>query len=344
MINFYWIDVETSPHSNMRAAVNLYISELRRHGANKVGLYIAHHLYKQLNLDVSEADAVWIPHYGSGSATPDSKPAYPADIHQYTEHGRLPGYNGNLDLNRIISDKPLEFFTDGKTSKKKPAPPVPTGGQTVSKGTSTYTIKSGDTLSGIAQMFSTTTEKLQSLNGIKNPDNISAGATIKVTGGISGGGSTSAYTIQPGDTLSGIASKYGTTVAAIQSANNIKNADAINAGVTIRIPGGGTSTTYTVQAGDTLSHIANRYNTTVKALQSLNGIKDADTIFAGQTLKVKGAAKKKAKSKAQYHIVKSGDNVSYLASKYGSTQAQIVKWNKLASADKIYIGQRLRVK
>ena len=81
---FYWIDVETSPHSNMRVAVNLYISELRRHGAKKVGLYIAHHLYKQLNLDTSEADAVWIPHYGSGSATPDSKPAYPADIHQYT--------------------------------------------------------------------------------------------------------------------------------------------------------------------------------------------------------------------------------------------------------------------
>ena len=193
-------------------------------------------------------------------------------------------------------------------------------------------------------MFSTTTEKLQSLNGIKNPNNINAGTTIKVTGGVAGGGSTSAYTIQPGDTLSGIASKYGTTAAAIQSANNIKNANKIYAGQTIRIPGGGTSTTYTVQAGDTLSHIANRYNTTVKVLQSLNGIKDADTIFAGQKLKVKGAAKKASKPKAQYHTVRSGDNVSYLASKYGSSQSQIVKWNKLASADKIYIGQRLRVK
>lgn len=110
---FWWIDVETSPHPNMREAVNLYINELRRHGAKKVGLYIAHHLYKQLNLDTSKADAVWIPHYGSGSATADSKPSFPADIHQYTEHGRLPGYNSNLDLNRIISDKKLEYFTDG---------------------------------------------------------------------------------------------------------------------------------------------------------------------------------------------------------------------------------------
>lgn len=341
---FWWLDVEAVTHPNMRKGVSIYLNEMRRLGAKKVGLYIAHHLYKELNLDTSEADAVWIPHYGSGSTTPDSKPAYPADIHQYTEYGRLPGYNGDLDLNRIISDKKLEYFTDGKASKKKPDAPAPSGGQSVSKDTSTYVIQAGDTLSGIAQMFSTTTEKLQSLNSIKNPNNINAGTTIKVTGGVAGGGSTSAYTIQPGDTLSGIASKYGTTEAAIQSANNIKNANKIYAGQTIRIPGGGTSTTYTVQSGDTLSHIASRYNTTVPALQKLNGISNKDVIYAGQTLKVKGAAKKASKPKAQYHTVRSGDNVSYLASKYGSSQSQIVKWNKLASADKIYVGQKLRVK
>src|SRR5699024_9987296 len=74
-------------------------------------------------------------------------------------------------------------------------------------------------------------------------------------------------------------------------------------------------------------------------LQALNGITNKNKIYAGQTLKVTGSA-----SKATYHTVKSGDNVSYLASKYGSSQSQFVKWNNLASADKIYIGQRLRVK
>lgn len=341
---FWWLDVEAVTHPNMRKGVSIYLNEMRRLGAKKVGLYIAHHLYKELNLDTSEADAVWIPHYGSGSTTPDSKPAYPADIHQYTEYGRLPGYNSNLDLNRIISDKKLKYFTDGKESKKKPDASAPSGGQSVSKDTSTYVIQAGDTLSGIAQMYGTTTEKLQSLNGIKNPDNISAGVKIKVTGGVAGGGSTSAYTIQPGDSLSRIATKYGTTVAAIQSANNIKNANKIYAGQTIRIPGGGTSTTYTVQSGDTLSHIASRYNTTVPALQKLNGISNKDVIYAGQTLKVEGVAKKASTSTAKYHTVQSGDNVSYLASKYGSSQSQIVKWNNLASADKIYVGQKLRVK
>lgn len=282
--SFWWLDVEAVTHPNMRHGVSVYLNELRRLGAKKVGLYIAHHLYKKMNLDVSEADAVWIPHYGSGSAKADSKPAFPTDIHQYTEHGRLPGYNGNLDLNRIISDKKLEYFTDGKASKKKPAAPSKPASKPKPANTSTYKVKSGDTLSGIAAKFGTTAKNLQSLNGISNPNKIYAGQVLKVTG--------SAKT-----------------------------------------------TTYKVKSGDTLSGIASMFGTTVGKLQSLNGITNKNKIYAGQTLKVTGSA-----PKATYHTVKSGDNVSYLASKYGSSQSQIVKWNKLASADKIYIGQKLRVK
>lgn len=294
-ITFMWLDVETVSHPNMRHGVSVYINELRRLGAKKVGLYIAHHLYKQLNLDASEADAVWIPHYGSGSNKPDSTPDFPCDIHQYTEHGRLPGYNGNLDLNRLIGDKPLEYFTDGKASKIKPATPKQS---TSNKKTSaeTYKVKSGDTLSGIAQKFGTTTKTLQNLNGIKNADRINVGQVLKVKG----------------------------------TANK----------ATPKI------STYTVKSGDTLSGIAQKHGTTTKALQSLNGIKNANLIYAGQKLKVRGQAKSTSKKKAtpKYHTVRAGDTVSGLAVKYGSTQKQIVSWNKLASADKIYVGQKLRVK
>lgn len=108
---FWWLDVEAVTHPDMRKGVSIYINEMRKHGAEKVGLYIAHHLYERLNLDTGEADAVWIPHYGSGSPAPDSTPKFPADLHQYTDRGRLPGYEGDLDLNRIIGDKPLEYFT-----------------------------------------------------------------------------------------------------------------------------------------------------------------------------------------------------------------------------------------
>jgi len=81
-------------------------------------VYIAHHLYKTFNLDMSDFDAVWIPRYGRNDGKPDydNKPAYPCDIWQYTDKGRLPGYSGYLDLNMIISNKPLSFFT-GVTEK-----------------------------------------------------------------------------------------------------------------------------------------------------------------------------------------------------------------------------------
>ena len=282
-ITFWWLDVETVSHPNMRHGVSVYLNELRRLGAKKVGLYIAHHLYKQLNLDTSEADAVWIPHYGSGSTKPDSTPDFPCDIHQYTEHGRLPGYNGNLDLNRLIGDKPLEYFTDGKASKIKPATPKQS---TSNKKTSaeTYKVKAGDTLSGIAQKFGTTTKALQNLNGISNANKIFAGQLLYVKG-----------------------------TAKTQ--------------------------TYTVKAGDTLSGIAALYGTTTQALQSLNGIANPNLIYAGQKLIVNGTAATK-----KYHKVKAGDTVSGLAAYYNSSQNNIVKWNNLSSPDKIYVGQNLRVK
>jgi LysM repeat protein len=115
------------------------------------------------------------------------------------------------------------------------------------------------------------------------------------------------YVIQPGDTLTRIAARFNTTVAAIAAANNIPNPNLIYAGTTIIIPGGeGQPTppaepppnptpppsdggTYVVQSGDTLSAIARRYNTTVQQLVVLNNIANPNLIYAGQVLKVPGS-------------------------------------------------------
>lgn len=288
-VTFLWLDVEVNSHPDMRNGVNIYINELRKLGAKKVGLYIAHHLYKELNLDTSKADAIWIPHYGSGSSIPDSEPEYFADIHQYTEHGRLPGYNGDLDLNRIISDKPLEFFTDGKASKKKPTAvtkPSSTKKPAVAK---TYTVQPGDTLSGIALVTGIAMEDLQAINNISNPDKIDAGDVLKLTS-TDKKATTSTYKIKPGDTLSGIALKL---------------------------------------------------NTTVDRLRELNSsIKNSDVIYAGNTLTVPG----KSKAQAVYHNVVWGDTVDALAIRYGSSRENIVKWNKLPNANSINAGDKLRVR
>lgn len=95
------------------------------------------------------------------------------------------------------------------------------------------------------------------------------------------------YTVKKGDTLSKIASKYGTTYQKLASYNGIANPNAINVGQIIRIPGSGTRT-YTVKAGDSLWGIAAaqlgdgaRYN----EIKKLNGL-TSNTIHPGQTLKL----------------------------------------------------------
>jgi N-acetylmuramoyl-L-alanine amidase len=99
------------------------------------------------------------------------------------------------------------------------------------------------------------------------------------------------------------------------------------------------SGTYTVKKGDTLSEIAQKYGTTVSKLVSLNHIKDPDKIYVGQKIKLPSSGSSK-----KYHTVRKGDTVSELAVKYGSTIAQIKSWNKLKDVNKIYVGQKLRVK
>lgn len=109
---FWFLDVEERRMNNLPSGISAYVRRLRELGAGKVGIYVGHHLYENFNLNLEEADAIWIPHYGRNDGTPNSKPIFPCDIHQYTSRGRLEGYNGNLDLNRILSDKSLSYFTD----------------------------------------------------------------------------------------------------------------------------------------------------------------------------------------------------------------------------------------
>ena len=100
------------------------------------------------------------------------------------------------------------------------------------------------------------------------------------------------YVIQPGDTLSGIARRYGTTVTALTQLNKLSDPDKIYAGNTLKVPENGTgvdSSTqyYTIRPGDTLSEIARRFGTTVSALTRLNGISDPDKIYAGNRIRIK---------------------------------------------------------
>ncbi len=98
--------------------------------------------------------------------------------------------------------------------------------QTTNSATQTYTVKKGDTLSGIASKYGTTYQELARINGIANPDKIYAGQVIK----INGTSSSITYTVKKGDTLTAIAKKYGTTINKIANDNNIADPNKIYTG------------------------------------------------------------------------------------------------------------------
>lgn len=222
---FYVLDVEEKSMENMRAGINAYIDELRKHTDKKIGVYIGHHLYKSFNLDLSKADFVWIPHYGVNNGKVNSKPDFPCDLHQYTSTGRLDGYAGNLDLNRLMNGRTIEFFTERKEEPKKVS-------RSTTNRTTTYTIKKGDTLSEIATRYNTTVSKLVETNNISNPNLIYPGQELKVNGSAI---KVTTYTIKKGDTLSEIAQKYNTTVSKLVKDNNIKDKNKIYPGNRIKI-------------------------------------------------------------------------------------------------------------
>lgn len=97
------------------------------------------------------------------------------------------------------------------------------------------------------------------------------------------------YTVQPGDTLSGIAARFNTTVDELVKINKIENPNIIYAGQILRlsIKKSPEPAFYIIKAGDTLSQIALVFETTKAQLQSWNGIRDPNVIRAGQKIRVK---------------------------------------------------------
>lgn len=111
----------------------------------------------------------------------------------------------------------------------------------------TYVVAKGDTLWAIAKRFGTSVTALQSANGLDGSTIIRIGETLVIPGGASltkaaaTPASTSQYIVVRGDTLSAIAKRFGTTVAALASANNLANPSIIRTGLALTVPGAPTS-------------------------------------------------------------------------------------------------------
>ena len=122
-----------------------------------------------------------------------------------------------------------------------------------------------------------------------------------------------AYKVKDGDTLSQIASRYGTSVKTLVALNNLPgNGNAIYAGEVLKVPGKGSTTaarpakrsqlgrvTYIVKPGDTISKIAKRYKCSQANLLAANNLRSSDRIYAGKPLQVPVKIRPKAKPPAK---------------------------------------------
>ena len=173
--------------------------------------------------EVKKRFTTWIAHYGISED--NYKGQY--DMMQYTSKGSINGINGNVDMNNMYRDLISDIAGAKVTVEEKPT-------EQPKVEEATYTVKSGDTLSGIASKYGTTYQELARINNIANPNLIYPGQVLKISCSEQSQ-AVQTYTVKSGDTLSGIANKYGTTYQELAKKNGISNPNLIYPGQIIKI-------------------------------------------------------------------------------------------------------------
>ena len=260
---------------------------------------------------------LWVAQYANMDqtgyqATPWNEGAYTCAIRQYSSAGRLSGYSGNLDLNKFYGDRNawLKYCnpdgahedTGGSTTPSQPASPT---GSTLDLVVGVMQGEYGNGDARKAALGSRYDEVQDMINHISSASASTLASEVK--SGKYGNGETRKIALGSRyDEVQKIVNGSSKSVSAIAdeviagkwgNGNDRKNKlqaagydyNAVQAEVNKKLGSGSRSPAqyYTIQSGDTLSEIAQEYGTSVSQLQSWNGIKNANVIYAGQKIRVK---------------------------------------------------------
>jgi LysM repeat protein len=163
------------------------------------------------------------------------------------------------------------------------------------------------------------------------------------------------YVVQTGDTLYSIALHFGVSVQDLMNANGLTNPNYIQIGQTLIIPNPSATPTPTptgttpqpgpryhiVRPGDTLYSLAHYYGTTVQAICRANHLVNPHLIYVGQRLLIPGASP--PTPCVSTHVVRYGETLTSIASRYGTTVWMLARLNHLANPNCIYAGRVLHV-
>lgn len=281
------LDLEVTSGVTDRAKLtqyaNAFIKQMRDLGYSKVDIYSGSHFYNnQLVPSNLIIDKPWLARYSSSYQEPQWSTGRGA--WQWSSTYKFVGFEhyGFFDVNDDFAGK----YTS--TNGVESATPVGKVKHIGSLSLVDYLKSIGKDASFNARA------QLASQYGISNYTGSAAqnlALLSKLKDGVqptqSTPNTTTTYTVKRGDTLSGIAAKYGTTVSNLASLNNIKNVNRIYVGQVLKIAGTVSTQYYTVVSGDNLTKIAKRYGTTINQLVAWNNIKNPNKIYPGQKLRVK---------------------------------------------------------
>ena len=178
--------------------------------------------------------------------------------------------------------------------------------------------------------------------------------TVAVVASPFGQSSATTVSVAPGETLLGIADQYGTTVAALEAANNLADPNTIVAGSVLQVPGrsgvmaDAPKTTVVVEPGQTISSIAAQYRTTASALATTNHLADPNHVVAGSVLQVPGAgagtpAIPAAGTGGGTVVVQAGQTLFSIATSFDTTVTALAAANNIVDPNNIVIGSVLRI-
>lgn len=214
-----------------------------------------------------------------------------------------------------------------------------------------HRVRSGETLSTIASRYGVSISQLKMTNRIRT-NLIRPGQRLRIPfGGADAVSDTKIYTVKAGDTLSTIASRYGVSVVRLKRANRLSG-DSLRIGDRLEIPTQvavsdapkrvAKSRTHRVRSGESLYTIGKRYGVSVDRLKAANGLR-RNTIRVGQELVIPARSSgTSASASGKVHRVRSGDTLSEIARRYGTTVSKLRSANGLTS-NRLRIGQELKI-
>jgi membrane-bound lytic murein transglycosylase D len=175
------------------------------------------------------------------------------------------------------------------------------------------------------------------------------------------------YTVRRGDTLSGVALRFGTTIRSLRTYNKIGRRNQIYIGQVLQLPKRRSQPTvrlasydpqnyslvsYKVRRNDNLSKIAKRFRTDAHHLVKINKIKNPNSLYPGQKIKVPQSRPsiKLAKFEGDrnalidgYYQVQKNDNLSKIAKRFDTNVIHLTSLNRMRDPNSLYFGQRLKI-